>query len=55
MVEDVSRALRYVYDHIGEYGGDRNNITIVGQSAGNDFKLFCFLSVFSLLPLFVLC
>ncbi len=31
---DQQRAIRWVYDHIGEFGGDREKITLIGQSAG---------------------
>ncbi len=33
-VEDCARAVKWVYDHIGAYGGDANNIHISGHSAG---------------------
>ncbi|KAH7028763.1 Alpha/Beta hydrolase protein [Microdochium trichocladiopsis] len=32
--EDVSLALRWVWDHVSQYGGDLARITAVGQSAG---------------------
>ncbi len=32
--QDSAAAVRWVYDHIGEYGGDRNNIHLSGHSAG---------------------
>lgn len=31
---DNAAAVKWVYDHIGEYGGDKNNIYISGHSAG---------------------
>jgi prenylcysteine alpha-carboxyl methylesterase len=34
MVEDLDRALTWVFRHIGEYGGDPDNVALVGQSAG---------------------
>jgi acetyl esterase/lipase len=33
-VQDVARALAYVYDHIAEYGGDPEQIIVMGHSAG---------------------
>jgi acetyl esterase/lipase len=33
-VEDTAYALRWVYDHIAEYGGDPNRIVLCGHSAG---------------------
>lgn len=33
-LEDLLVALRWVYDKIGDYGGDPDRITVVGQSAG---------------------
>lgn len=32
--EDVAAAVRWVYDHISQYGGDNNRIYISGHSAG---------------------
>lgn len=32
--KDVALALRWVQDHVGEYGGDATRVTAVGQSAG---------------------
>ena len=34
MVEDVDAAIQWVFDHVEEYGGDANNVVLVGQSAG---------------------
>ena len=34
MVDDVSLMLEWVVTHIDKYGGDANNVTVVGQSAG---------------------
>ncbi len=31
---DVARAIRWVHDHAGEYGGDPNTIFVMGHSAG---------------------
>jgi acetyl esterase/lipase len=31
---DVTKALRWVHDHAGEYGGDPNTIFVMGHSAG---------------------
>lgn len=33
-VEDGAESLSWIYDHIGEYGGDKNEIHISGHSAG---------------------
>ncbi len=33
-LRDVLTALRWTHDHIGDFGGDPQNITIAGQSAG---------------------
>lgn len=33
-LDDVASALRYVVDHIEEYGGDRRRIFVIGHSAG---------------------
>lgn len=33
-VEDCAAALRWVADHVGEYGGDASRIVLVGHSAG---------------------
>jgi arylformamidase len=32
--DDVERGLRWIYDHIAEYGGDPNRIYLAGTSAG---------------------
>lgn len=32
--EDVADAIKYVYDNIADYGGDRDNMLIMGHSAG---------------------
>ena len=32
--EDGAQALRWTYDHVGEFGGDPNRIAIAGHSAG---------------------
>eukprot|EP00760_Papus_ankaliazontas_P038102 PhM_4_TR8865/c0_g1_i1/m.98048/K15889/PCME; prenylcysteine alpha-carboxyl methylesterase len=34
MLDDVSHVLEWVSTHVALYGGDPNNITVVGQSAG---------------------
>ena len=34
MVVDVEQALRWIYDNIDEYGGDREKMFLAGQSAG---------------------
>ena len=39
MVEDCANALRWVYDNISDYGGDPNNIVLLGHSAGAHLAL----------------
>ena len=34
MVDDISSACAWVWDNVAEYGGDPENVTLVGQSAG---------------------
>ncbi|CEG48907.1 probable isoprenylcysteine alpha-carbonyl methylesterase icmel2 [Plasmopara halstedii] len=34
MVEDVTRAMQWVFDNIQLFGGDRGNVHLIGQSAG---------------------
>ena len=34
MTADIARAIRWVHDHAGEYGGDPNRIFVMGHSAG---------------------
>lgn len=34
MLEDGAASLRWTYDHIGQYGGDREQIQLMGHSAG---------------------
>jgi acetyl esterase/lipase len=34
IVRDIARAIRWVHDHIGEYGGDPNQLFVMGHSAG---------------------
>ena len=33
-IQDAARAFRYIYDHLPEYGGDRERIYVSGGSAG---------------------
>jgi carboxylesterase type B len=33
-IQDIRLALRIVYENIGNFGGDKNQITIMGNSAG---------------------
>jgi len=32
---DMIEALRWVRKHIGSFGGDRNKVTIIGESGGS--------------------
>ena len=34
MVEDVTLAVQWVFDHIEDLGGDRTRVSLIGQSAG---------------------
>jgi acetyl esterase/lipase len=34
IVRDIARSIRWVHDHIGEYGGDPERILVMGHSAG---------------------
>jgi arylformamidase len=34
IVRDIARSIRWVHDHIAEYGGDPNRLFIMGHSAG---------------------
>ncbi len=34
IVRDVAKAIRWVHDHVGEYGGDPNRLLVMGHSAG---------------------
>jgi acetyl esterase/lipase len=34
IVRDVARALRWVHDHVADYGGDPNRVLVMGHSAG---------------------
>lgn len=34
MVQDVDRSIQWVFDHAEEYGGDKEKVVLVGQSAG---------------------
>jgi acetyl esterase/lipase len=34
IVRDVARSIRWVHDHIAEYGGDPNRLLVMGHSAG---------------------
>ncbi|KAL7533633.1 hypothetical protein ACHAWF_004563 [Thalassiosira exigua] len=34
MVQDVDMSIQWVFDHVEEYGGDKEKIVLVGQSAG---------------------
>ncbi|ORZ36845.1 Alpha/Beta hydrolase protein [Catenaria anguillulae PL171] len=39
MISDVADALTWVHEHIHEYGGDRNNVHLMGHSAGAHLAL----------------
>jgi acetyl esterase/lipase len=34
MMGDIAKAIRWVHDHAGEYGGDPNSVFVMGHSAG---------------------
>jgi acetyl esterase/lipase len=34
IVRDIARSIRWVHDHIAEYGGDPNRLLVMGHSAG---------------------
>jgi acetyl esterase/lipase len=34
LIRDVAKAVRWIHDHIAEYGGDPNRLLIMGHSAG---------------------
>ena len=34
IVRDVASAIRWVHDHIAEYGGDPQRLLVMGHSAG---------------------
>jgi acetyl esterase/lipase len=34
IVRDIARSIRWVHDHIGEYGGDPKRLLVMGHSAG---------------------
>ena len=34
IVRDVAKSIRWVHDHIAEYGGDPNRLVVMGHSAG---------------------
>ena len=34
MTGDIARAIRWIHEHAGEYGGDPNSIFVMGHSAG---------------------
>ena len=41
MVEDVDLSLEWVLNHVHEYGGDRDKVVVVGQSAGGHLGGIC--------------
>jgi arylformamidase len=34
IIRDIARSIRWVHDHIGEYGGDPKRVLVMGHSAG---------------------
>jgi acetyl esterase/lipase len=34
IVRDIARSIHWVYEHIGEYGGDSQHLLVMGHSAG---------------------
>eukprot|EP01127_Copromyxa_protea_P016628 TRINITY_DN496_c0_g1_i1.p1 TRINITY_DN496_c0_g1~~TRINITY_DN496_c0_g1_i1.p1 ORF type:complete len:346 (-),score=52.31 TRINITY_DN496_c0_g1_i1:75-1112(-) len=47
MQEDVHRVLAWTYQNIATYGGDPNNISVLGQSAGSHISSLCVLRYIS--------
>uniref|UniRef100_A0A6U5VT25 BD-FAE-like domain-containing protein n=1 Tax=Guillardia theta TaxID=55529 RepID=A0A6U5VT25_GUITH len=41
MVKDVSEAIRWTFENLEELGGDANNVTLMGQSAGAHLAALC--------------
>lgn len=39
--EDCYQGLKWIYEHIGKYGGDINNIFVAGDSAGGNLTQYC--------------
>jgi len=42
-IEDVARAFRWIYDKIGQYGGDRERLFVTGGSAGGHLTILLLL------------
>lgn len=49
IVRQLERALVWVWQHVGEYGGSRDNITLVGHSAGGHLAALLLASAWPLL------
>lgn len=39
--EDCYAVLEWIYEHIAEFGGDKNNIFVAGDSAGGNLTQYC--------------
>ena len=39
--EDCYEGLKWIYEHIGEYGGDKEKIFVAGDSAGGNLTQYC--------------
>jgi acetyl esterase len=38
-VNDCIEATKWIYDHVGEYGGDQNRLVVIGDSAGGNLTI----------------
>ena len=50
MMQDVRRGIQWTLNNISNFGGDPNNITLVGQSAGGHITTMLLLSELSIRP-----